>query len=99
MRRFLGGVSLALALVMGVIALAGSVSAVGTFDDDDGNTHEADIEAIAALGITKGCNPPGNDLYCPDDTVTRGQMAAFIRRALELPETSTDHFDDDNGST
>ena len=71
----------------------------GTFIDDDGNTHEGNIEAIAAEGITKGCNPPINDRYCPDDDVTRGQMAAFIRRALGLPHTNTDHFDDDNGST
>ena len=31
------------------------------FIDDDGNPHESDIESIAALGITKGCNPPLND--------------------------------------
>ncbi|HEX6299496.1 MAG TPA: PQQ-dependent sugar dehydrogenase, partial [Acidimicrobiia bacterium] len=71
----------------------------GTFIDDDGNTHEGNIEAVAAADITRGCNPPFNDRYCPEDTVTRGQMAAFIRRALDLPNTSTDHFDDDNGST
>jgi hypothetical protein len=71
----------------------------GTFTDDDGNTHEGDIEAIAAEDITRGCNPPFQDRYCPDDDVTRGQMAAFIRRALNIGSTSTDHFDDDNGST
>jgi hypothetical protein len=71
----------------------------GTFIDDDGNTHEGNIEAVAAEEITLGCNPPFNDRYCPDDSVTRGQMAAFIRRALSLPDSSTDHFDDDNGST
>jgi glucose/arabinose dehydrogenase len=81
------------------LAAAAQLPPGGTFSDDDGNTHEADIEAIAAEGITKGCNPPFNDLYCPDDTVTRGQMAAFIRRALDLPSTDTDHFDDDSGST
>jgi len=56
--------------------------AAGTFTDDDGNTHEDNIEAIAAAGIAKGCNPPTNDLYCPDDPVTREQMAAFLHRAL-----------------
>ena len=30
----------------------------GSFVDDDGNVHEAYIEAIAAEGITRGCNPP-----------------------------------------
>jgi hypothetical protein len=41
------------------------------------------IEALAAAGITGGCSvsPP---LYCPDNAVTRGQMAVFIGRALGL---------------
>lgn len=54
----------------------------GTFTDDNGNVHEANIEAIAAEGITKGCNPPSNDIYCPSSPVTRGQMAAFLNRGL-----------------
>jgi len=56
----------------------------GSFVDDDGNIHEGNIEAIAAEGITKGCNPLTNDRYCPDSSVTREQMAAFLVRALEL---------------
>jgi hypothetical protein len=41
------------------------------------------IEAFAAAGITTGCSvaPP---LYCPDNFVTRGQMAVFISKALGL---------------
>lgn len=70
----------------------------GTFTDDDGNVHEAGIEAIAAEGITVGCNPPANSLYCPDDSLTRGEMAAFIARALDLPAAGVDHFNDDNSS-
>jgi hypothetical protein len=30
-----------------------------------------------------GCNPPVNDRFCPAQSVTRGQMAAFLNRALE----------------
>ena len=52
------------------------------FTDDDGNEHEANIEAIASAGITTGCNPPINDRYCPQDSVNRAQMAAFLIRAL-----------------
>ena len=70
----------------------------GTFIDDDDSIHEADIEWLAASGITKGCNPPTNDRFCPKASVDRGQMAAFIRRALSLPATSTDYFIDDNDS-
>ena len=31
--------------------------------------------------------------------MTRGQMAAFLNRALDLPATSTDFFDDDDGTS
>ncbi len=68
----------------------------GTFIDDNGSVHEGSIEAIAALGITKGCNPPRNTRYCPGDAVTRGQMAAFLQRALALPRSNTDYFIDDD---
>jgi hypothetical protein len=52
------------------------------FVDDDGTTFENDIDKLGTAGVTKGCNPPTNDRYCPDDFVTRGQMAAFLKRAL-----------------
>jgi hypothetical protein len=52
------------------------------FADDDGHQFEAAIDRLATAGVTVGCNPPTNDRYCPDDLVTRGQMAAFFRRAL-----------------
>jgi len=71
----------------------------GTFTDDNLNIHEPDIEAIAAEGITKGCNPPWNTLYCPTGDVSRGQMAAFLNRALALPAATTDYFSDDDGTT
>lgn len=72
----------------------------GTFRDDDGNTHEANIEKIYAEGITKGCNPPLNTEFCPDRNITRGEMAAFIVRALDLVEMSGGTgFDDVAGNT
>lgn len=70
----------------------------GTFNDDDGNVHEGNIEAIAAPGITQGCNPPDNDEYCPDDDITRGQMAAFLRRTFNLGAVADDFFGDDDDS-
>ena len=68
------------------------------FIDDDGSVFEADIEWMAATGITKGCNPPTNDRFCPNDSVTRGQMAAFLVRALRLTDQLDDPFIDDDGS-
>ncbi|HKY48450.1 MAG TPA: S-layer homology domain-containing protein [Acidimicrobiia bacterium] len=52
------------------------------FIDDNGNFHEASIEAIAALGITRGCNPPLVDRFCPAADVTRAEMAAFLIAAI-----------------
>ena len=40
-----------------------------------------DTPKLANAGVTRGCNPPRNDRFCPDDYVTRGQMAAFLVRA------------------
>ncbi len=68
------------------------------FTDDDGNVHEANIAIIAQAGITLGCNPPANDNFCPSNTLTRGQMAAFLARGLNLPATTTDFFTDDDSS-
>jgi hypothetical protein len=39
------------------------------------------IEALAASGITGGC---GSGNYCPNNNVTRGQMAVFLAKALGL---------------
>ena len=73
-------------LLFSMFALSIAASAVpgGTFVDDDGSIHEGNIEAIAAAGITKGRTPTG-DRYCPGLAVRRGEMAAFLGRALALP--------------
>jgi hypothetical protein len=54
----------------------------GNFIDTAGSNFAADIAWLASTGITKGCNPPSNTRFCPDSIVTRGQMAAFLHRAL-----------------
>lgn len=68
------------------------------FVDHAGSTHHADIDWLGARGITKGCNPPQNTQYCPGEPVSRGEMAAFLTRALELPAASGDRFSDDDGT-
>ncbi|MEA3509891.1 MAG: S-layer homology domain-containing protein [Actinomycetota bacterium] len=52
------------------------------FTDDNTSIFETDIDRLGTAGVTKGCNPPTNDQYCPDANVTRAQMAAFLHRAL-----------------
>jgi predicted extracellular nuclease len=41
------------------------------------------IDRMAVLNITLGCTPD-HLMYCPGDSVTRGQMAAFLVRAFGL---------------
>jgi hypothetical protein len=65
------------------------------FTDDEGSVHESAINRLATTGITQGCE---GDRYCPDDPVTRAQMASFLDRALDLPAASGDQFTDDEGS-
>jgi len=96
-RGFIVVIAAYLLIALAAAAPAAELAPGGTFRDDDGNVHEGSIEAIAAAGITKGCNPPTNDRYCPHDPVTRGQMAAFLARALDLPAATVDAFDDDAG--
>jgi hypothetical protein len=45
------------------------------------NIFFREIEALVRSGITVGC---GGGNYCPNQAVTRGQMAAFLARALGL---------------
>ena len=70
----------------------------GYFGDENGSRHEDDINAVAAAGITFGCNPPANDRFCPDSTLTRQQMASFFVRALDLSSPGVDFFADDDAS-
>jgi hypothetical protein len=81
------------ALVTGPAAVAVGIS--GAFTDDDGSVHEADINGIAAAGITTGCGP---GLYCPSLSVTREQMATFLARALDLTPVTIGPFGDIGGS-
>lgn len=62
----------------------------GVFRDDDGDVHEANIDKIAEWGITLGCNPPLNNEFCPYRLISRGEMAAFISRALNLNDEAED---------
>jgi hypothetical protein len=98
-RLTVAGVVLAL-LVAALVVWPEQVEAVplhGTFIDDDNSVHQNGIEAIAAAGITVGCNPPANTRFCPEDNVTRAEAATFIARAITLPSDGIDHFVDDNG--
>ena len=64
------------------------------FTDDDGHWAEGPLNRLAAAGILYGCDV---ESACPDDGVTRAQIAALIRRSLDIPPSEIDHFGDDDG--
>jgi hypothetical protein len=77
-RRAVLVIAALLALLLPVAAIAGNTSG---FDDvPDDNIFASDIGWMNDNGITKGCNPPANTLFCPQDDVTREQMSAFMHR-------------------
>jgi hypothetical protein len=66
------------------------------FGDDNGTTHEDDINRLAEAGLAAGC---ADGRFCPHSWLSRAQMASFLARALELPDATDDYFDDDDGMT
>ena len=69
----------------------------GRFSDDDGSVHEENIEAIAELGITRGCGNPEDNTFCPKRLVARSHMIAFLARALGVDDgaaVATSRFSD-----
>jgi hypothetical protein len=67
----------------------------GPFTDLGGNIHAANINALATAGITTGCTAT---TYCPDQVVSREQMATFLTRALELSPTQHNFADVGTGT-
>lgn len=95
MRKSIWSSVMVMALLLTVAAPIPGLAATDFFTDDNGNIHEANINKIAELGITKGCE---TTLYCPAQSVTRDTMATFLARAMNLPAVATNYFSDDNGN-
>lgn len=80
------GVVLGIVAVM-LLAFPLGVLAAHQFDDvPNGYLFHNDIDALVDSGVTSGCDA---DSYCPNQFVTRGQMAAFLNRlgALQAGKT------------
>lgn len=67
----------------------------GRFADDDLLPIRREIDWLADLGVIAGC---GERAFCPDRTVSRGQLAVLLSRALALVPNDTNRFIDDDGS-
>jgi hypothetical protein len=62
-------------------------AATGIFDDVPADTFRPWIEDLYNRGITGGCAggpPPAPISYCPENPVTRGQMATFLAKTFSL---------------
>ena len=83
-RRATGRRRLALAtLLIALLMLTPLSLAAANFTDlNPGSVHNTDINTIADAGITLGCE--ANARYCPNDFVTREQMASFLARTAGL---------------
>ncbi len=72
------------------------VSTRDFFKDDESSEFEVDINRVAAARVTRGC---GDGRFCPDELITRDQMAALIVRARDINTSGRiDYFWDDTGS-
>ena len=71
-------------LIVGVavlmLAVPVAVSASHIFSDvPTSSSYHTPVTRLVGAGITAGC---GGGKHCPNATVTRGQMAAFLTRSL-----------------
>jgi hypothetical protein len=76
--------SLVVALVVGALLVPVAVFASHQFNDvPDSHIFHTGISWMKDNNITVGCNPPANTNYCPNNNVTRGEMATFMKRLAE----------------
>ena len=73
------------------------ISASRFADVDAGRWWAAHADRLAELGVTRGCAVEP-DRYCPDEPVTRAQMASFLTRAFRLDPMPPAGFADTEGS-
>lgn len=64
-----------------VVADAPLPAGTDRFTDDDGTTHEANINKVAAGGLAAGTSAT---TFSPSAPVLRGQMATFLARTLDI---------------
>ncbi len=78
-RGSLRSIAVAGLLVIVVIMPMASLASDSFSDVPDSNIFHAAINRLFGSRIATGC---GASVYCPDASVTRGQMAAFLNRGL-----------------
>ena len=69
-----------------------AVSSTSFADVDAASFNAPFIERMFDLGVTQGCGEAAS--FCPDDPVTRAQMAVFLSRAYDLADGADPGFAD-----
>jgi lysyl oxidase len=64
-------------------------------NDYSSTPYAADAVWGLSAGLAAGCDPL---LFCTYNVTHRDELAIFLSRLLHLPATTTDYFDDDEGS-
>jgi len=77
-----------------VVSTEGRVGCLDPFTDDNDSLHVKALTELHARGLLLGC---GYRIACPEDQMTRGEVAAMFGRVLGLPATGQDYFTDDGG--
>src|SRR5688500_10269257 len=88
--------SIVLAFAVAALAFPLGVLATHQFTDvPTGASYHDDVDALVSAGVTSGCatDPPR---YCPNNNVTRGQMAQFLNRLGNLDGNSSPSVDADS---
>jgi hypothetical protein len=94
-RSFRRRLAIVAAVVVMTLSSATPAPTTGvTFTDIGGSSFRDQIVWLVDKGIASGCAP---SRFCPEAQIQRGQLAAFMARAFDLPPTSEDFFDDDDG--
>ncbi len=71
-------------MVGALVATPIAVYATHVFTDvSDSAFYSNSVTWMKDNGITVGCNPPSNTKYCPNDNLTRGEMAVLMKRLSE----------------
>lgn len=76
-------------MLVRALALPTGAQGASRFNDVSGATATA-AEALAAAGLTSGC---GAGRFCPNDRLSREQLATFFAGALELSPRTTSFSD------
>lgn len=85
--------SVVLAFAVAALAFPLGVLATHQFADvPTGASYHDDVQALVEAGVTTGC---GGGNYCPNNNVTRGQMAQFLNRLGNLDGNSNPSVDAD----